>query len=169
MRARVVYGVGSSMIKVKIVAVGKVKEKYFLEAIKEYEKRLSRYAEFKIVEVKEENFVSEPNEAQKQEILKKEANNLKKELKGFIVAMCIEGKKYDSVGFSKLISEVKKQSGELTLVIGGSYGLSDEIKGIANLKMSVSDMTFPHTLFRVMLVEQLYRAFSIEAEGKYHK
>lgn len=157
------------MIKVKIVAVGKVKEKYFLEAIKEYEKRLSRYADFNIVEIKEENFVAEPNEAQKQEILKKEGYSIKKELKGHVVAMCIEGKKFDSVGFSKLIKEVKSKSGEITFVIGGSYGLSDEIKSLANLKMSVSDMTFPHTLFRVLLVEQLYRAFSIEAEGKYHK
>lgn len=157
------------MIKVKIVAVGKVKEKYFLDGIKEYEKRLSRYADFKIVEIKEENFIAEPNESQKQEILKKEGNSLKKELKGYIVAMCIEGKKFDSVGFSKLIKDIKAQSGEITFVIGGSYGLSDEIKSLANLKMSVSDMTFPHTLFRLLLVEQLYRAFSIEAEGKYHK
>ena len=157
------------MIKVRVVAVGKVKEKYFLDAIKEYEKRLSKYSEFKIIEVKEENFIQEPNASQIQEILKKESANIKKELKGYVIACCIEGKKFDSVAFSKQISQIKSTSSEITFVIGGSYGLSDEIKGMANLKMSVSDMTFPHTLFRVLLVEQLYRAFSIEAEGKYHK
>ena len=157
------------MLKVKIIAVGKIKEKYFIEAINEYSKRLSRYANFSIVEVKEENFVEEPNSSQKEEILKREGQNIKKEMKGFSVAMAIEGEKYPSVKLSKLIDQVKNKDSEMCFIIGGSYGISEEIKKSCNLKMSMSDMTFPHTLSRVMLVEQIYRAFSILNDGKYHK
>ncbi len=157
------------MLKVNIVAVGKIKEKYFQEAVLEYQKRLSKFCNFKIIEVKEENFVTEPNEAEKLAILKREGALISKELKGYVIAMAIEGKKYSSVDFSSLIDKIKNQEGEITFVIGGSYGIDEEVKQKSKLKFSFSDMTFPHTLARVMLVEQLYRAFTISVDGKYHK
>lgn len=157
------------MLKVKIVAVGKIKEKYFIEAISEYAKRLSRYVNFSVVEVKEENYVSEPNDSEKLEILKREGANIKKELSGYVIAMCIEGKKLSSVDLANTFSKITNVNSEVTFVIGGSYGIDDSVKCLANLKLSISDMTFPHTLCRVLLVEQIYRAFSIINDGKYHK
>lgn len=157
------------MLKVKIVAVGKIKEKYFIDAINEYAKRLSRYANFSIVEVKEENFVIEPNDSEKAEILRREGANIKKELSGYIVAMCIEGKKLSSVDLANTLDKIKNSNSEITFIIGGSYGIDESVKKLANLKLSISDMTFPHTLCRVLLVEQIYRAFSIINDGKYHK
>ncbi|MBR2376175.1 MAG: 23S rRNA (pseudouridine(1915)-N(3))-methyltransferase RlmH [Clostridia bacterium] len=157
------------MLKVKIVAVGKIKEKYFIDAINEYAKRLSRYVNFSIVEVKEENFVIEPNDSEKAEILRREGANIKKELSGYIVAMCIEGKKLSSVDLANTLDKIKNSNSEITFIIGGSYGIDESVKKLANLKLSISDMTFPHTLCRVLLVEQIYRAFSIINDGKYHK
>ena len=157
------------MLKVKIIAVGKIKEKYFQDAILEYSKRLSRYAKFSIVEVKEENYVQEPNESEKLEILYREGVNIKKELSGYVIAMCIEGKKLSSVDLAKIIDNVKNVSSEICFIIGGSYGIDESVKKLADLKLSISDMTFPHTLFRVVLSEQIYRAFSILNDGKYHK
>ena len=157
------------MVKIKVIAVGKVKEKYYSEALNEYSKRLSRYCDIKIVEVKEENFLKEPNEAQKLEILKLESEHIKKEIKGYLMVTAIEGKKFSSVDFSKKIDSIKNVNGEISIVIGGSYGVDDSIKQMAQEKISFSDMTFPHTLFRVLILEQLYRAFSILNDGKYHK
>ena len=157
------------MIKIKIVAVGKVKEKYFVDAILEYKKRLSRFAEVTICEVKEENFTKEPNGSEIDEILKRESESILKELKGYVVAMAIEGKKYSSQGLATLIKNQVDKGQEITFVIGGSYGLCNEVKKSANLLLSFSDATFPHTLFRVMLLEQVYRAFSINADARYHK
>ena len=157
------------MIKVNIVAVGKVKEKYFLEGINEYAKRLSRYCEFKIIEVAEENF-TKFEEGLISTIKDREAERILPHLKGFVIAMAIEGKKYTSEKFASLIKDVADRgSGVLTLVIGGSYGLSDKVKNRADQLASFSDMTFPHTLFRLMLTEQLYRAFSINGGSAYHK
>lgn len=157
------------MLKVNIVAVGKIKEKYFQDAVKEYQKRLSKFCNLKIIEVKEENFVQEPNDAEKLTILKREGALIQKELKGYVIAMAIEGKKYSSVEFSSLLEKIKNQDGEITFVIGGSYGIDDEVKQKSKLKFSFSDMTFPHTLFRLLLTEQLYRAFSINGGSAYHK
>lgn len=157
------------MVKINIVAVGKVKEKYFQEGIDEYVKRLSRYAKLNIIEVKEKNITTEPNPSQIKEILKREGEDIKKELKGYVVAMAIEGKKLSSNGFASFIEKAKNTCGEITFVIGGSYGLDDSVKNLASEKISISDMTFPHTLLRLILSEQLYRAFTILKDGKYHK
>lgn len=157
------------MIKVNVVAVGKVKEKYFLEGINEYSKRLTRFCEFNMIEVAEENF-AKFDEGLILTIKEKEAERILPHLKGYVVAMAIEGKKYTSEKFAKLIKSVADRgSGVLTLVIGGSYGLSDKVKNRADELLSFSDMTFPHTLFRLMLTEQLYRAFSINGGSAYHK
>lgn len=157
------------MVKVNIIAVGKVKEDYFSKAIAEYAKRLSRYCKLNIIEVKEKNLVTEPNSAEISEILKRESEDIKKELKGYTVAMAIEGKKLSSKALASLIEKASNSHGEITFVIGGSYGIDDGVKNSCSEKVSFSEMTFPHTMFRVMLVEQIYRAFTILNDGKYHK
>lgn len=157
------------MMKINIVCVGKIKEKYYEEAVNEYLKRLSRYAKVTVKELKEINFNSEPTDKDILDILTKEGEEIKKNLSGTVAVLAIEGKKYSSVDFSKFISKIKDIQGELTLVIGGSYGVADSVKSLSDYKISFSDMTFPHTLTRVILTEQLYRAFNILNEGKYHK
>ena len=142
------------MMKIKVIAVGKVKEKYFLDACNEYLKRLTRYASISVVEVKEENFVTKPSSLEIEQILKKEGANIIKELKGEVFVLAIEGKKYSSVEFSNLIKTSRDGAGEMSLVIGGSYGVANEVKKLAKGLISFSDMTFPHTLARVIALEQ---------------
>ena len=157
------------MVKVNIVAVGKVKEKYFLDGINEYKKRMSKYADFNVVEVAEENF-AKVDEGLICTIKEREAERILPHLKGAIFALAIEGKKYSSQAFAKEIKRlIDGGEGVITFVIGGSYGLSDKIKQKAQGLISFSDLTFPHTLFRLMLSEQIYRAFSINAGSGYHK
>ncbi len=157
------------MVKVKIVAVGKVKEKYFLEGIEEYAKRLKRFCQFSIVEVAEENY--DKAQGKMLDVIKdKEAEKILPNLKGFVFAMAIEGEKFSSENFAKKIKSLTDDGvGEFTFVIGGSYGLSDKVKKKADKLISFSDMTFPHTLFRLMLCEQIYRAYTINEGTAYHK
>lgn len=157
------------MIKVNVVAVGKVKEKYFSEGIAEYSKRLNKYCDFNIIEVAEENYLK-VDDAKINTIKEREAEKILPHLKGYVFAMAIEGKKLSSENFAKTIKNITDiGEGVLTFVIGGSYGLSDQIKKKANALLSFSDMTFPHTMFRLMLTEQTYRAFSIIGGSAYHK
>ena len=158
------------MLKVRVACVGTIKEKYFSDAVAEYSKRISRFAEFSIREVKEENFVTTPTPAEAQKILSIESERLEKEIKGYVICLAIEGKKISSEGLAQKIADLKsKGEGEITFVIGGSYGISNQLKQRADERISMSDMTFPHTLARVMLTEQIYRAFMIESGAKYHK
>lgn len=157
------------MIKIKIVCVGKIKENYFVDAVKEYEKRLSRYCQFQIKELKEENFNDNPTESDIKSIIKKEGESILKEVKGKAILLDIKGKEYSSVEFSTLIKDFIDKGEEVTFIIGGSYGVSQEVKDKAHAKISFSKMTFPHTMFRVMLVEQIYRAYTIINGAKYHK
>ena len=151
-----------------MVAVGKVKEKYFLDGINEYAKRLSKYCEFSIIEVAEENY-TKVDDTLINTIKEKECEKILPHLKGKVFAMAIEGKKTSSEKFAKAIKTlIDGGTGVITFVIGGSYGLADRIKKNAEL-LSFSDMTFPHTLFRLMLTEQIYRAFAINAGSAYHK
>ena len=157
------------MIKVNVVAVGKVKEKYFLDGINEYAKRLSRSCDFSIIEIAEENYVK-VDDALINTIKEKECDKILPHLKGHVIAMAIEGAKLSSVKFAEYIKRLTDSgSGVITFVIGGSYGLSDRIKNKADKLVSFSDMTFPHTLFRLMLTEQIYRAFAIIGGSQYHK
>jgi len=157
------------MVKVNLLVVGKVKEKYFADGITEYSKRLSRFCDFNIIEVPEENY-SKIDEGTIKIIKEREAERLKPHLKGYVVALAIEGKKYSSESFSKMISGlIDKGQGVITFVIGGSYGIHEDVTRTANSLMSFSDMTFPHTLFRLMFTEQIYRAFSIINGSAYHK
>ena len=155
------------MLKVNIVAVGKIKEKYFLGGIEEYSKRLSRFCTFRIIEVAEENY-TKATTGDVIVIKKREEERILPHLKGKILAMAIEGKQFSSEDFAKKLTETSLTDSEVTFVIGGSYGLSDEIKKRAEL-ISFSKMTFPHTLFRLMLTEQIYRAFMLTSGSAYHK
>ena len=156
------------MIKVNLIAVGKVKEKYFSDGITEYKKRLTKYCDFNLIEVAEENF-NKVDDSIIETIKNKEADKILPNLKGKVFAMAIEGKKISSEKLASTLKELADKGETITFVIGGSYGLSDTVKKRADALLSFSDMTFPHTLFRVMLVEQLYRAFSINAGSAYHK
>ncbi len=156
------------MIKINLICVGKVKEEYFKAAVAEYAKRLSRFCDFKITEVSEEN-LKDPAAGDIEKILKKEGENILPKLNGKIYALAIEGEKLSSEKFAQLLSKEKQAgTGEITFVIGGSYGIGGAVKERAKL-ISFSDMTFPHTLFRVMFTEQLYRAFCIAEGTAYHK
>lgn len=157
------------MIKIKIVAIGKVKEDYFLKGIEEYSKRLQKFCEFEIVEVKEVNYKN-PTTAEIEQIIKKESELISSHLTGAVVAMAIEGKLLSTSDLKDYIDK-KSVSGqsEITFVIGGSYGLDENIKNRATDKISLSKMTFPHTMARLILTEQIYRAFTIMNNLTYHK
>ena len=156
------------MVKVNIVCIGKVKESYFKEGIFEYSKRLSRFCDFTITELEEEN-IKNPSNSQIEDLIKKEGKKILPVLKGKVVVLAIEGKKRSSEDFASLVKSISDTTGVITFVIGGSYGLSKEVKDRADYKLSFSDMTFPHTMARLILTEQIYRAFSIIEGSAYHK
>lgn len=157
------------MVKVNLVVVGKVKEKYFSDGINEYAKRMSKFCDFNIIEVAEENF-SKVDEKTIEIIKEKEGQRILLHLKGYVFALAIEGKKLNSENFATTIKTlIDNGKGVITFVIGGSYGLDKSIKQKADGLISFSDMTFPHTLFRLMFCEQIYRAFSINSGSAYHK
>lgn len=156
-------------MKLKIVAVGKIKESFFREAINEYVKRTSRFATVEVVEVNECTFNGEPNDKQIEKIVESEGQAILQKCEGYVVAMDIDGKLVDSVELSNLIVKNKQTNSAFTFVIGGSYGLSNAVKSRASLRCSFGKITLPHQLFRVVLCEQLYRACCIENNVSYHK
>lgn len=159
------------MIKITLISVGKIKEKYFSEGIAEYVKRLSAFCDFKIVEVEEENY--KKTDAATEEIIRRiEGERILKVLSAFsgkVYALALEGKKTDSKGFSEIVKNNASAGVNIAFIIGGSYGLSASVKSRADGLISFSDMTFPHTLFRLIFTEQLYRAFTIIGGKSYHK
>lgn len=159
------------MLNINIICVGNLKEKFFCDAVSEYKKRLQRYCKFEIVELSEEKISDQSTQSQIDKTLKKEGEKILSKIgkSDYVVAMCIEGKQLSSEELSHKISDISQTNSTISFVIGGSWGLSDEVKNRANMRLSVSKMTFPHQLFRVMLSEQIYRAFSITANAKYHK
>ena len=160
------------MEKIIIVCVGKLKEGYLRDACAEYSKRMKRFAAFSVIETEEEKLPDQPSKAQIANTLKKEGERLLAKVPGgaLTVAMCIEGKQKSSEQLAELISSSAVNGyGTVVFIIGGSWGLSDEVKRAADIRLSMSEMTFPHQLARVMLCEQIYRAFQINSGGKYHK
>lgn len=158
------------MLDVQMICVGKLKEKYFVDASAEYIKRLNAYCKLTVTEISEITFLKEPSETEIFKALESEYQSMKIPPSSVVVAMCIEGKKMSS---AELSSQIDKMTGRgisrIVFVIGGSNGLSPELKLRADLCLSMSDMTFPHHLARVMLLEQLYRAFNLLHGGHYHK
>lgn len=160
------------MINVTVIAVGKIKEKYFTDAVGEYSKRLGRYCKLNIVELKDEPTPDNPSDKERESVLKKEGERIADKIpKGaYVIALCIEGKQKTSVEFSKLIEQIATDgNSDIVFIIGGSLGIYDEIKKRSDYKLSFSEMTFPHQLMRVVLLEQIYRGFNISNGGKYHK
>ncbi|MBE6144646.1 MAG: 23S rRNA (pseudouridine(1915)-N(3))-methyltransferase RlmH [Firmicutes bacterium] len=150
---------------IKILCVGKIKEKFFRDATSEYLKRISKYSKIEIIEV---NDVDLNN---KELNLEKEKDNLMKYIneKDFIVTLEIEGKQLSSEEFSQMIDKTLINYPNITFIIGGSYGIHNDIKKKSNLKLSFSKLTFPHQLFRIILLEQIYRGFKIVKNESYHK
>ncbi|WP_027438048.1 23S rRNA (pseudouridine(1915)-N(3))-methyltransferase RlmH [Lachnospira multipara] len=159
-------------MKITICCVGKIKEKFYTQAIDEYSKRLSRYCNLKIVEVADEKTVENASDALNEQIKKKEGQRLLSNIKddSYVIILAIEGKMLDSVELSQKIDSLGLSGkSDITFVIGGSLGLSKEVYDRADYKLSFSKMTFPHQLMRVVLLEQIYRSFRIMKNEPYHK
>ncbi len=160
------------MQKVTILCVGKLKEKFYTEASAEYVKRLGRHCKIEIMELPEFRLPEAPSEGDVQRALLQEAAAIREKLpKGSaVIAMCIEGKLLSSEELSKKLEQLAVSGKtQLTFLIGGSFGLHQSIKDLADLKLSMSPMTFPHHMARVMLLEQIYRAYQISDGTRYHK
>lgn len=150
---------------IKIITVGSIKENYLREAIDEYKKRISKYTNLEIIELKDEGLVEESKAK------KLEAEKIEKHIdeKDYIITLEIEGKSFTSEEFAEKLRTIQMESSKITFIIGGSYGIDDRIKEKAKLHLSFSKMTFPHQLFRVILLEQIYRSFKINNNESYHK
>ena len=149
---------------IKIITVGKLKEDYFKDAVNEYLKRLSKYTKIDLIEVSDENYDI-------QKTLEKERDSILKHVndKDYVITMEIEGIEITSIELSKKLNETLINCSDITFIIGGSYGLHDDIKSRSNYALSFSKLTFPHQLFRVMLLEQIYRSYKILNNETYHK
>jgi len=160
------------MLSVKFICVGKMREKFYIDAFSEYTKRLGAYCRFECIEPAEVRLPDKPSQAEIDAALSKEAAEILRLIPAdaYVTAMCVEGKQLPSEAVAELISS-RENSGKprLCFIIGGSYGLSEQVKKRADLKLSMSKMTFPHHLARVMLAEQLYRGFKIREGSRYHK
>ncbi|MBN2851149.1 MAG: 23S rRNA (pseudouridine(1915)-N(3))-methyltransferase RlmH [Clostridia bacterium] len=159
-------------MNINIIAVGKIKEQYYREACEEYQKRLSVYHTVKVVEVKDEKAPEKLSHKQEIQVVETEGEKLLKHLKNnqYVIALAIEGKPLNSTAFSMKIEEIALSGkSDISFVIGGSLGLSEKVLAKADLTLSFSDMTFPHQLMRVILLEQIYRAAKIKNNEPYHK
>ena len=150
---------------IKIITVGSIKEKYLKDAIEEYQKRLKKYTDLEIVEIKDEGLLPA------KQAMEKEAEKINKHIneKEYIITLEIEGKELTSEELSKKIEDIMIINSNITFIIGGSYGIDKSIKDKAKYHLSFSKMTFPHQLFRVLLLEQIYRSFKIMNNESYHK
>ena len=150
---------------IKLITVGKIKEKYLKDAILEYTKRISKYTKLEIIELQDYDYDN------KQIVLEKEKENIIKHInsRDYVITMQIEGKNISSEDFADKIDKVFVTNPNIVFIIGGSYGLHDDIKKISIFSLSFSKMTFPHQLFRVLLLEQIYRAYKIINNESYHK
>lgn len=159
------------MMTVSLICVGKLKEKYWRDACAEYEKRLSAFCRFQIVELPESRLPDTPSEAQKEAALEEEGKRILTAAgNAHLIALCIEGKEQSSERLASTVQELSIRGvSSLAFCIGSSFGLSPRVKQAAQLRLSFSPMTFPHQLARVMLCEQIYRVFQINTNGKYHK
>lgn len=160
------------MQKVTILCVGKLKEAFYAAAVAEYQKRLQRHCKLEIIELPEQRLGDTPSPAEIEQALAKESALIEERLprSSAVIAMCIEGTELSSEALSKRLAQFASAgASQLTFLIGGSFGLHPRVKAHADLRLSMSPMTFPHHLARVMLLEQIYRAYQIECGTKYHK
>ena len=159
-------------MKIKVVTVGKLKEKYLKDGIAEYSKRISRFAKLKMIELADEKTPDKASESENQKILEIEGQRILSKVgdRDFVIVLAIEGRTFSSEEFSKQLEEAPiKGFSTLTFIIGGSLGLSSAVKKRANLSVSFCRLTLPHQLMRLVLVEQIYRSFTIQQGSPYHK
>ena len=150
---------------IKIITVGQLKEKYLKEAVEEYKKRLSKYTNVEIIEVEDEKTTD------KEVAIRKEKERIEKYInpKDYVISLAIEGKQLDSLEFASKLDNIFISYSNITFIIGGSLGIAKEIKDRSNMLLSFSKMTFPHQLFRIIFLEQIYRAYKINNNEEYHK
>ena len=158
-------------MKVSIICVGKIKEKFFTDAIKEYSKRISRFADFEITELPDERIPDNASEKESEQIKFREGEKILSKIdpRSYVISLCIEGKTLDSVELANTMRNAYQTANRITFIIGGSLGLSDKVKSHSDLKLSFGRMTLPHQLMRVVLTEQVYRSFMINSGATYHK
>lgn len=160
------------MQRVTVLCVGKLKEKFYIDAAAEYVKRLQRHCKLELIELPEQRLPDDPSPAEIQKALRAEGDAIREKLPkgGAVIALCIEGTELSSEALSKKLAQLASAgASQLTFLIGGSFGLHPRVKQRADLRLSMSPMTFPHHLARVMLLEQIYRAYQIDAGTRYHK
>ena len=160
------------MQRVTVLCVGKLKEKFYIDAAAEYVKRLQRHCKLELIELPEQRLPDDPSPAEIQKALRAEGDAIREKLPkgGAVIALCIEGKPCSSQELSRRMADFAVQGKtQLTFLIGGSVGLDEDLKRRADWRLSMSPMTFPHHMARIMLLEQLYRAYQIAAGTKYHK
>lgn len=159
------------MMNVRFITLGTLKESYLREAAAEYEKRLGAFCRFEMIQLKEERLSDSPSENEIRNALLKESERILAEIppRAFCVAMCVEGKQLSSEELADKLESVANVTSDVCFIIGSSFGLSDSVKQRADLRFSVSKLTFPHQLMRVVLLEAVYRAFNIQKGTKYHK
>lgn len=157
---------------IKIIAVGKLKEKYLADAVSEYEKRLSRFAKLEIVQLPDAKIPDKATRAEEEAVKRSEGDKILEKIpqNAYVYALCVEGKQQSSEAFAAQINTLALSGrSEICFIIGGSLGLDERVKARADVRLSFSMMTFPHMLMRVVLLEQIYRAFKINAGESYHK
>jgi len=159
------------VLRIRMIVTGNLKEAYWRSAATEYEKRLGAYAKVEILELKESRLPENPSQAEIDTALEREADAVLAAFapRSYKIALFVEGKQLSSEQFADKINTVMRDSGDLTLIIGSSHGLSPRVKQAADFRLSVSALTFPHQLMRVLLLETVYRSLSILHGGKYHK
>ena len=159
------------MLNVKIYVTGTLKEQYYKDAIAEYKKRLGAYCKLEIIEYKEYKLPEEPSQKQIEQALAAEGERILADVspRAYKIAMCVEGNQLSSEEFAVKLDEIATTNGEVALIVGSSFGLSEELKRACDFRMSVSKMTLTHQMLRVWLVEIIYRCLSISHGGKYHK
>ena len=159
------------MLNVKIYVTGTLKEQYYKDAIAEYKKRLGAYCKLEVIEYKEYKLPDDPSQKQIDQALAMEGQKILADIspKAYKIAMCVEGKQLSSEEFAEKLESIATTHGEVAIIIGSSFGLSDEVKRASDFRMSVSKMTLTHQMLRVWLVEIIYRCLSITHGGKYHK
>ncbi len=160
------------MLKIKIIAVGKIKEKFYTDACNEYIKRLSAFCNISVAEIQEYKCPDNPSDAEIMTVIKKEGERINAAIPdgAYVIPLCIEGKEVSSPQLAQKLDRISVEGcSTVCFIIGGSFGLDDSIKSKSDFKLSMSPMTFPHMLARVMILEQIYRAFSINKGTKYHK
>ena len=160
------------MLQINILYVGNIKDKFYAEAVQEYEKRISAFCKIKNIELKEEKPPENPSDAEIALVFKKEGDRLLEAMpkKGYKIALCVEGTQISSEDLAKKIESVTVAGdSEITFIIGGAFGMDERVKKMANYRLSISKMTFTHRMMRVILAEQIYRALNILSGGIYHK